>query len=91
MNRTEGSFLAGAGQLWHGDELVAGITYELRQSTDPSDSVTIRGRVFGLSEDQIRALFGKRLTLCLTNGESGDCFLADVAGSIILTAHGLRG
>jgi len=83
--------LRGAGQLWHGDELVAEVEYELRQSADPQDPVSIRGRVFDFTEEQIRALYGRRLTLRLKSGEAGSCFFADATGEIIFTAHGLRG
>lgn len=91
MNGGGWNILAGAGQLWHGEQMLAEVQYELRQSTDPGDSVSIRGRVFGVTEEQTRALFGRRLTLRLKGGEAGNCFFADATGEIIFTVHGLRG
>jgi hypothetical protein len=82
--------LTGVGQLWHGDQFVADVRYDLRQSTDPEDPVSIRGQVFGIAEEQIRRLFGRRLTLHLNSGEAGNCFFANATGEIIFTTHGLQ-
>jgi hypothetical protein len=84
------NILRGAGQLWYGEQLLADVQYELRQSTDPKDPISIRGRVSNVPEDRIRALFGKRLTLCMQGGETGTCFFADASGEIILTVHGFH-
>ena len=90
MNDDGSDILSGVGQLWHGDQLVADVRYELRQSTDADDPVSIRGCVFDIPEDQIRRLFGRRLTLRLDSGETGNCFFASATGEIIFTAHGLH-
>jgi len=56
--------LTGAGQLWHGDQLLADVRYELSQSTDPEDPISIRGRAFGVPEEQIRTPYGLCCKCC---------------------------
>ncbi len=88
MDDGEPSILTGTGQLWHAGVQVAEVRYELSQSTDPSDPVSIRGRVFGIPDEQVVALFGRRVTLRSESGETADCFFADSKGGIVLTTHG---
>jgi hypothetical protein len=84
------STLKGAGQLWHACEHLAEVRYELSQSTDPMDPVSITDKIFGVPEEKVLALLGQRLTLRLEDGEAADCFFTDSEGRIVLTVNGLR-
>lgn len=76
--------------LWHGEEQLGAVEYELSLSCGAEEPVTIAGKLIGLPEETILSLFGRRLTLRLEGGEEADCFLADATGRIALTVNGLH-
>lgn len=84
------SVLRGTCLLWHDSEQLATVGYELTQSCSAMDPVTITGRLLGLPQEQVLALFGRRLTLQFEDGLKADCFLADLTGRIALTVNGLH-
>jgi hypothetical protein len=46
------STFKGVGQLWHAGEQLAQVRYELSQSKDPMDPVSITGKIFGVPEER---------------------------------------
>ena len=76
--------------LWHDREQLGAVEYELSLSCSADEPVTITGRLIGLPEELVLALFGHRLTLRFEGGEQADCFLADSTGRIALTVNGLH-
>jgi hypothetical protein len=84
------NMLTGVGHLWHRGEYIAEVCYELSQTEDPLDPVSIYGNLFGISEKEVQSLFGQRLTLKLEDGEAADCFFANSAGRIVVAGNGFR-